>query len=157
MDRRVTHRSIWGLLVVAAVLAGSWASWSPAQEGSASQNEPEASAVVGPKIIAVKFHADWCGYCKAMGGVYEEMQAKFDQQPVLWITLDQTRENNRKQSEYLAQALNMNDIWAENGGKTGFILLVNTRTRRVVDKLTHEQTLKEMGAKLVEAVQGASS
>lgn len=157
MDNRVRYRPIWGLLVVTTILAGAWASWSQAQVGSATQAEPGAAAVATPKIIAIKFHADWCGYCKAMGGVYEEMQAKFDQQPVLWITLDQTRENGRKQSEYLARALNMSDIWAENGGKTGFILLVNAESREVVGKLTHEQTLKEMGAQLVEAVDKASS
>ncbi len=152
------NRSILSLAVAMLVAVGTWTTWSYAQSGSATKGAAakaqanEAAEVAGPKIIALKFHADWCGYCKAMGDIYEEMQAKFDQQPVLWITLDQTRENDRKQSEYLAHALSMNDIWAEHGGKTGFILLVNAETRQVVEKLTHEQSLKQMGAKLVTAV-----
>jgi hypothetical protein len=92
-----------------------------------------------------------------MGDVFEEMQAKFDREPVLWITLDQTRQNGRTQSQYLANALKMQDIWKEHGGKTGFVLLVDTESRKVVDKLTSDQSLKEMGAKLLDAVKKTES
>jgi thiol-disulfide isomerase/thioredoxin len=108
-----------------------------------------------PRIIAVKFHADWCGYCKAMGQVFEELQAKFDTQPVLYVTLDLTREFDRGQAKYLAHAMGLADIWAEHGGKTGFILLIDGKTRAVIARLTHQQTLAEMGAALLDAVESA--
>jgi len=120
-----------------------------ASTGSAQNQQKPAEA---PKIIAIKFHADWCGFCKAMGSTFEELQAKFDTLPVLYLVLDHTREYNRKQSAYLAYALDLADVWAEFGGKTGFILLINAKTKQVVTKLTHQQSLKEMGALLVEAV-----
>ncbi len=138
-----------GVLVLRAVDAGG-------QIAAAPESEVKAE-VQGPRAIAVKFHADWCGYCKAMGNVFEEMQAKFDTLPVLYITLDQTREFDRRQSQYLAQALGLEKVWAEHGGKTGFILLVDGRSREVIQTLKHDQTLKDMGAKLVEAVEKASS
>lgn len=116
----------------------------------------EARADEAPAVIAVKFHADWCGYCKAMGSAFEELQAKFDTQPVLFITLDHTRDFNRKQSAYLAQSLGLGEVWAEHGNKTGFVLLIDGTTREVISKLTHEQNLKAMGAALVEAVQARS-
>ena len=120
-----------------------------ASTGSAQdQQKPTETA----KIIAIKFHADWCGFCKAMGSTFEELQAKFDTLPVLYLVLDHTREYNRKQSAYLAYALDLADVWAEYGGKTGFILLISAKTKQVVTKLTHQQSLKEMGALLVEAV-----
>lgn len=109
-----------------------------------------------PAIIAVKFHADWCGFCKSMGNVFEELQAKYDTQPVLYVTLDQTRSFNRDQSRYLAGELGLVDMWTENGGKTGFILLIDAKTRSVVNRLTHDQTLKQMGATLMQAVATAS-
>jgi len=155
MTRSTVFRSFLFLLAAAVLLTGSWASLAPAraEASSAEQDEAQTSA----RVIAVKFHADWCGYCKAMGDVFQEMQAKFDQQPVLWVTLDHTRENDRKQSEYLAHAMGMQEIWSEHGGKTGFILLVNGKTGEVMDRLGHELSLKEMGAKLAEAVDKASS
>jgi len=111
----------------------------------------------GPQIIAVKFHADWCGYCKQMGSVFEEMQAKYDQQPVLYVTFDQTRDFNRTQSQYLAHAMDLACVWKEHGGSTGFVLLIDAKTKQVVQKLTHEQNLKQMGAALQAAVSSASA
>ena len=121
--------------------------------GAAQNTRPTADDA--PAIIAVKFHADWCGYCKAMGPVFEELQAKYDQQPVLFVTFDQTREFNRQQSRYLAQAMGLNDAWTQYGGKTGFILLIDAGSKKVVERLDHEQTLKQIGAALQNAVADA--
>lgn len=105
-----------------------------------------------PEIMALKFHADWCGSCKVMGSAFEELQAKHDTLPVLYLVLDHTRDYHRAQSEYLAASLGLDDIWSEHGGKTGFILLVDVKTLEVVGKLTKDQPLKEMGATLQQAV-----
>lgn len=108
-----------------------------------------------PKIIAVKFHADWCGYCKAMGPVFEELQAKYDQEPVLYVVLDQTREFDRTQSQFMANAMGLDSVWEEHGGKTGFVLLIDASTKEVVQRLSYEQNLKQMGAALKDAVRSA--
>lgn len=128
-----------------------------AQDSRTTSTQRQSASVTGPKVIAVKFHADWCGSCKAMGPVFEEMQDKYDQQPVLYVRLDLTREAGRRQAQYMVHALGMGDnIWSEYGRKTGFILLVNAETREVIKKLTPDQNLKAMGASLQEAVKNAS-
>ena len=132
-------------LLMIAVLATGWV------------NAQDKKSNEVPAVIAVKFHADWCGSCKAMGGVFEELQAKFDTQPVLYITLDHTRKFNREQSAYLAQSLGLSKIWSEHGNKTGFILLIDGKKRRVISKLTKQQNLKQMGATLLEAVNKVSA
>lgn len=109
------------------------------------------------KVIAVKFHADWCGYCKAMGPVFEELQAKYDQEPVLYVEFDQTREFGKRQSAYMAQAIGLDTVWAEHGGKTGFVLLIDATTKKVMQRLSHEQGLKQMGAALQDAVANAEA
>ena len=135
-----------GILIVALLVTSISVVW--AQTGGAKSETAE-----GPRVIAVKFHADWCGFCKAMGSAFEELQAKFDTQPVLYITLDHTREFNRKQSKYMAHSLGLSKVWAEHGGKTGFVLLINGTTLEVISMLTHEQNLKQMGTDLLMAVE----
>ena len=123
-----------------------------AQSSQATCTDADMNAA---KIIAVKFHADWCGYCKAMGPVFEELQARYDQAPALYVTFDQTREFDRRQSRYLAAALGLERVWTEYAGKTGFILLIDAQSHQVIEKLTHERSLKEMGARLFAAAKNA--
>lgn len=169
MSKHMSRRSAWTVGMLLVALAGAGALWvgdrkimadviatGSAATAPASAGGADAQVRAEAKVIAVKFHADWCGFCKAMGNVFEEMQAKFDTQPVLYVTLDQTREFNRKQSKFLANALGLADIWSEHGGKTGFILLIDSKARSVIAKLTHDQNLKTMGAALTDAVNKAS-
>ena len=142
-------------IVLVAMLAGGGQT-SSAQTTTNPCGPMDSASVDAPKIIAVKFHADWCGYCKAMGPVFEELQAKFDREPVLYVEFDQTRDFDRKQSRYMAHAMGLDSVWNEHGGKTGFILLIDTKTREVMQKLTHDQNIKQMGAAIKDAVRSAS-
>lgn len=145
----ITASAVVGLATLGGAGAATTADAQAAQACTAAEMQR-------PKVIAIKFHADWCGYCKAMGPVFEEMQAKYDQQPVLFIELDQTREFDRRQAAYMAHALGLDSVWDEHGGKTGFVLLIDATTKRVVQRLSHEQSLKQMGAALEQAVDSAS-
>jgi len=138
------------LPVVAAALAITGAIAFVAVPAAAQRSASDGAA--GPEVIAIKFHADWCGYCKQMGPVFEELQAKYDQESALYVVFDQTRDFERRQSEYLASAMGLDRVWAEHGGKTGFVLLIDAETRQVIDKLTHQQGLKDMGGALQRAV-----
>jgi len=153
MKLTTTVLALAASLVLVAALAGMGFAGST-QPTSGQSDKAEAHRA---KVIAVKFHADWCGYCKAMGPVFEELQAKYDQEPVLYVEFDQTREFGRKQSAYMAGALGLEGVWMENGGKTGFVLLVDATTKEVMRRLSHEQSLKEMGAALQEAVANATT
>jgi len=145
-------------LAVAAV-AIMLASLATLSQTSLAQSEPNRADAETPqaKVIAVKFHADWCGYCKAMGPVFEELQAKHDQEPVLFVEFDQTREFGKRQSAYMADAMGLDGVWAEHGGKTGFVLLIDATTKRIMKRLSHEQNLKQMGSALKDAVANASA
>jgi len=136
------------LFLLASVLASALAL------GEASAECCDAE--MGPRLIAVKFHADWCGFCKAMGPVFSELQQKHEELPVLYVELDQTTKSRKRQAAFLAKVMGMDQVWKEHGGKTGFILLIDAKTKRVVEKLTKDQNLKQMGASLQKAV-GKSS
>lgn len=111
-----------------------------------------ATAPAKPDLLAVKFHADWCGSCKKMGTVFEDLRNKYDGQSVLFVTLDLTNGTTRVQAEYLAAALGFGDVYAQNAG-TGFILLLDGNSRQQVAKLTADQDIKAMGAELVKQLE----
>lgn len=107
-----------------------------------------AEAPAKPDLLAVKFHADWCGSCKKMGTVFEDLRNKYDGKSVLFVTLDLTNSTTRSQAEFLASALGFGNVYAQNTG-TGFILLLDGESRQQVAKLTADQNIKAMGAELV--------
>ncbi|MEM9251292.1 MAG: thioredoxin family protein [Planctomycetota bacterium] len=97
-----------------------------------------------PELIVVKFHADWCGSCKAMGDTFDDLTAKMDSEPVLFVNLDQTTTPGRDQAGYLMNALGGGEVWDEFGGKTGFILVIDPTDMSVVAKLTRDMGFKDM-------------
>lgn len=94
-----------------------------------------------PKLMALKFHADWCGSCKAMGPVFSDLQNKLDGKPVLFYQLDFTNNTTRHQAYLMASALDVDNIVKENSG-TGFILLIDANSKKVIQKFTKEDDLK---------------
>ena len=107
-----------------------------------------STAPAAPELVAVKFHADWCGSCKRMGSVFEDLRNKYDGQPVLFVELDLTNGTTRTQAEYLAAALGFGEVYAANQG-TGFILLLDGQSREKIAKLTADQDIKAMGKQIV--------
>ena len=115
-----------------------------------------AAAPEAPGLIAVKFHADWCGSCKQMGTAFEDLRNKFDGKPVLFVVLDRTTVTPTPQSALHASALGIAEVYEANPG-TGFILLLDGKTREVSEKLGASLTLKEMSASLQEALSKRAS
>lgn len=103
-----------------------------------------------PSVIAIKFHADWCGSCRRMGSVFEDLTTVTEEEPVLFVRLDLTDRSSRKQAQYLMSMLNLQHVWEQfgTGQKTGFILLVDVDSRRALEKLTAGHDLKQMKAVL---------
>lgn len=100
-----------------------------------------------PSLLAVKFHADWCGSCKTMGSVFEDLQGKLDGKAVAFVTLDKTNQSTKAQAQLMAGALGITKAYNDNKG-TGFILILDANSKKVVAKLTKAQTFKQMVAEI---------
>jgi hypothetical protein len=71
---------------------------------------------------------------------------------VLFVKLDLTTQSSRKQAEFMIAALGLGEHWPRHGGKTGFILLIDPATNRVVEMLTKQHDFKQMAAAIDRAI-----
>jgi len=110
------------------------------------------TAAQAPSLVVAKFHADWCGACRAMGDVATDLANKHDGQPILFVTMDLTNATTKRQSEMRAAALGLGDLFDANQDKTGFLVVVDAKTRVEVARLTREQSLKDMSGALAKAL-----
>lgn len=141
---------------IAFAQSGSSPSGTPApakQPGSDSKPSGAHAAAEAPKVIALVFYADWCPGCKALKPKLEEAMKDAAGQPCLTVKLDQT-DKDSKQAEYLLAALGLGDLWKDNAGKTGFVLLVDAKSHKVLSTITSMQEVKEIKSTLMAALKG---
>jgi len=112
---------------------------------SVAQKSKEIEA---PKLVVVKFHADWCRICRAMGPVFEDLQNKMDGQNILFVKLDFTNNQTKHQANMLGAALGIAPILKKNYRRTGFILIIDPKTKKVLQKLTKDDDVYAMEAKI---------
>ena len=149
MNRALSLSAAVAIMAAAAGMAGVAGLGSTAMAG-------DKESKGGAEVIALSFHADWCGYCKELKPVYKKVVKKHKAAPVLFHVLDQTEDADKQQAKYMAHALGLEDVWAEHGGSTGFVLLIDAETGEVLGKITHQQELEAMNRSLKKAIAEAS-
>ena len=115
---------------------------SPALAGTV-QVDGEGS----PALYVVKVHADWCGSCKALSPVLEEVRESLADEPVLFLELDVTDEARTAQARLLTAALGIEDHLKANN-KTGLVLLINPGDNALLETLTRKNSADEMVGKI---------
>lgn len=115
------------------------------------------TAAESPKVVGVLFHADWCSSCKALAPKLAAVKPDFAGQPMLFTQVDFTDEKTRAQADLLAAWLELGPAYAEQGRKTGFMLLLDAKTRRVLGKLTKAQDEEGLRAAIAQALQSVGT
>ena len=100
-----------------------------------------------PQLYVVKVHADWCGSCKALVPVLDQVRTAVADKPVLFVTLDLTDDGKTEHSRLLAAALGIEQHLKANN-KTGLVLLVSGKDHSLVETLTKANPAEEMVAKI---------
>lgn len=152
---RRNTRNILGAAVTLASLTFAGAAIAQ-QGGAAGQARAAAQAkqaqARAPKIMVIAFHADWCAGCRVLGPkMMDEVLPSVKGEPYLLVKLDQT-DRESAQAEFMLSALGLGDLWAEYGGKTGFALVVDMETRKVVANLGYRQDPSAMQKSLKTAL-----
>jgi thiol-disulfide isomerase/thioredoxin len=122
---RTTHLAVpalaLGLLVLGAVAIGPDA-----------KETAKTPGIQPPDLIVARFHADWCGACKQQALKFDSLKRAAADQPVLFVTLDLTSAESRRQAGLLAGALGLDKAWARSGMKTGQAMIICGRYKEVI-------------------------
>ena len=89
-------------------------------------------------LYAISFYADWCVSCKTLDPKMMKARgiADFDNQNILFVTLDLTNATTRHQASLMADVLGISEFYEENNGTTGFVLLYNPQSNELLGTLT---------------------
>lgn len=101
---------------------------------------PKADLAEGTRVIGLLFYADWCAACKVLDPKLEAVKPEFADQPIAFTRVDLTDEDTTAKSVKHVRDLSLEKIYAEHEGRTGFVLLVDAREKRVLGRLTHDQS-----------------
>lgn len=97
-----------------------------------------------PQVIGLLFYADWCASCKVLEPKLDAVKKGFADKPILFTRVDMTDDYTKSQSKLLAGALGLGSIYAENAPKTGNLLLIDARTKKVLGKLDKTQSKAQL-------------
>ena len=107
-----------------------------------------------PEVIGVLYYADWCGSCKTLDPKIKQATEKLVNKPALLTTFDMTNLATQYQAGQLANALGLTKLYHEIGLKTGFMLLVDPKTGKQIDKIGRDDTVDEIVSKIEAAFAG---
>jgi len=108
---------------------------------------------VNPDYLVVKFHADWCGNCLAMGSSFEDLQETFKEKNIEFVKFDLTDKGTTAKAEAKAKQIGISNILDDNR-KTGFILIIDNLTKEILYKLTKNDSVDVMEDKIREFYEG---
>ena len=106
-----------------------------------TQKKPAVS-----KVIAVLLYADWCEVSKKMVLKFHNLRQRFGDREVLFLELNITDGNGRHQAELLSSALGISETLEAYEGKTGMILTMTARGRKVFGRMQKPEGLNDLFA-----------
>lgn len=103
-------------------------------------------------VIAMYMYADWCGACQAIKPKMEKAKIEFEDQSVLFVKMDMTNDFSAHQSKLLASRLGLLEIFNQNEGRTGYVLLVDANTSEIIDKITTDDDVAGIVKKISDSI-----
>lgn len=119
-----------------------------------TQSSPQAAEPGKPKLIALLMYADWCASCRVLEPKLNEVKREFQGKPVLFTRFDLTDEFTKDQSAQYAAWVGLGEYYVENEGKTGFLLLIDAESKKLLGKVTKEKSPDEIRSMLKHALMG---
>jgi len=113
-----------------------------------------AADPVEPKVVGLMFFADTCASCKVLDPKIQAVKGEFVEEPILFATFDHSNDGTKAQAAMLAAALGVGDIYAAQEKASGFLVLVDAKTKQPVGKLTRDMSEDDIKAEINKALKG---
>ena len=123
----------------------------------AQKEQAPKQKVEPPKVLAVLFYADWCSWCKELEPKLNKVKRDFEGKPILFTRFDLTDEFTNDQAARYAALLGLENYYTENAGKTGYMLLIDSQSKKVLGRINKQDTSEAMKAALTSALASKSS
>ena len=105
-----------------------------------------AAEPVEPKVVGLMFFADTCASCKVLDPKIQAVKGEFVAQPILFATFDHSNDATKAQAAMLAAALGVGDIYKAQEKASGFLILVDAKTKQPIAKLTRDMSEENIRA-----------
>ncbi len=132
-------------LVAAAVVLAAVAVW-PSGWSTAEPTQDR-------RLVAAMFYSNFCASCRILDPKIEAVKPDFDGRPVDFVKFNQTFSAfNTSSLRELAHEHGVPTVFEEYRGATGFMLLVEPETERVVAMITMSYSRDEIRAAIDRAL-----
>jgi thiol-disulfide isomerase/thioredoxin len=115
-------------------------------------NLATAADPVEPKVVGLMFFADTCASCKVLDPKIQAVKGEFVDQPILFATFDHSNDATKVQAAMLATALGVGDIYKAQEKASGFLILVDAKTKQPIAKLTRDMSEEDIKTELNKAL-----
>jgi thiol-disulfide isomerase/thioredoxin len=142
-------RQILIILAVIAALAIPPFLRSRAGVAQAADANVSASSTQEQPVTAVMFYSNWCGACQILDPKIEAVKPDFAGHAVDFVKFDFSYALMRgKALKAQAAEKGVPNIYAKNKGRTGFMLLIDPASEKVLDVITIRDNKASIAAKL---------
>ena len=136
--------------------------WAPmpaktqTQPGVDAPRRAAPAVKVRPKLIAVVFSRNGCGPCRILGPKLKAVRSELDNAPIVFVQFSGPG-FGREKEEARAKALGLWQVYQDNVEKMGSVVLVNLRTREVIESIEYLYTEDDVRDAFNEALISARS
>lgn len=104
-----------------------------------------------PALYALAFHSDKCASCKVLGPNVKEAKNSdsLKETSVKFVKFDLTDKQTKKEAAVMAETLGVTDVYKKHAKKTGFLLVVNSNTGEVLEKITKKHDADQITAAIL--------
>jgi len=118
-----------------------------------SQVTATSEPATSPKLIVVKYDAEWCYACRELDKITPALHKTMANESVLFLTLDITDDKSIKQAGLHAAALGIQEDFKKMEGRTGLINVLDGKTKKRLTQLNMTHSAEEMGTMIREHIE----